>query len=93
MDLNWTPDLQDGEIDYVSSLQYEAGVRSIDWATQHVAMYVSTIFEIQQGRRINPNAFPQIPPSESENPDYWARRIVAVILDAGWRPPLIPDTQ
>ncbi|HZX37954.1 MAG TPA: hypothetical protein VFF37_06400 [Streptomyces sp.] len=64
---------------------YEFGHDGIHIAEQIVTTRIWALLQVRAGRAQNPGAFPTYGPDDSE--ECAARRIVACLLDAGWRPP------
>jgi hypothetical protein len=71
----------------IARIGYAHGQNGIDVATQWITAHVSAVLAVQKGRAQNPAAFPGF---GEGTPEETARRIVARLLDAGWRP---PDTE
>lgn len=63
---------------------YEHGKTGIQIAEQWIVAHVDALLAVTAGRAKNPMAFPGFGEGTSEET---ARRIVARLLDAGWRPP------
>lgn len=64
---------------------YAHGDDGIQIAEQIVTTRIWALLHVRDGRAQNPAAFPTYGPDASE--ECAARRIVACLLDAGWRPP------
>jgi hypothetical protein len=81
-------DVGDPRMDLVecelSRAQYEHGRNGVEIAEGWVTACVSAVLAVQEGRAKNPAAFPGY---GDGTPEEAARRIVARLLDAGWRPP------
>ena len=71
----------------LARMNYEAGQNGIEIGEQWVTAAVSAVLAVQRGRAENPMAFPGYGDGTAEEA---ARRIIARLLDAGWRP---PDTE
>lgn len=67
----------------LARLSYAHGQNGIDVAAQWITAHVSAILAVQKGRAADPMAFPGF---GNGTPEETARRIVARLLDAGWRP-------
>lgn len=65
--------------------QYVHGQSGIEIAEVIVTTRVWALLHVQAGRALDPAAFPTYGPDASI--ECAARRIVANLLDAGWRPP------
>jgi hypothetical protein len=68
----------------IARVQYAAGHNGIEIAEMWVSSYATALLEVHDGRRTNPSAFPGF---GDGTPEETARRIIARLLDAGWRPP------
>lgn len=64
---------------------YAHGLDGIQIAEQIVATRIWALLHVRAGREQDPASFPTYGPDVSE--ECAARRIVACLLDAGWRPP------
>jgi hypothetical protein len=71
----------------LARIGYENGRTGIEIAVQWIVAHVDAILAVREGRAKNPMAFPGFGDGTSEET---ARRIVARLIDAGWRP---PDTE
>ncbi|MFE2326092.1 hypothetical protein ACFXD5_19555 [Streptomyces sp. NPDC059385] len=71
----------------IARIGYEHGQNGIAIAEQWITAHVHAVLAVQKGRAANPAAFPGF---GDGTPEETARRIVARLLDAGWRP---PDTE
>lgn len=71
----------------LARMNYEAGQNGIEIGEQWATACVSAVLAVQKGRAENPMAFPGYGDGTAEEA---ARRIIARLLDAGWRP---PDTE
>lgn len=71
----------------IARMGYEHGKNGIEIAEQWVTACVDAVLTVQEWRAKNPMAFPGYGDGTAEEA---ARRIVARLLDAGWRP---PDTE
>lgn len=71
----------------IARMNYAHGMTGIEIAQQWIAVYVHTFAVVREERAQNPMNFPGF---GDGTPDETARRIVARLLDAGWRP---PDTE
>ena len=63
----------------------------IEDAARHIGAMVQVIRTVDAARRDNLSTYPLLPRHELE--DYWARRIIARLLDQGWTPPGTGDMQ
>ncbi|GHH58158.1 hypothetical protein [Streptomyces candidus] len=68
----------------IARVGYEHGRNGIQIAEQWIHAHVHAVLTVQEGRAANPMAFPGYGDGTAEEA---ARRIVARLLDAGWRPP------
>jgi hypothetical protein len=68
----------------LARLHYEAGQDGIEIGEGWATAGVSAVLAVQEGRAENPMAFPGYGTGTAEEA---ARRIIARLLDAGWRPP------
>lgn len=68
-------------------MHYEGGQNGLEIAEGWIVACVSAVLAVQKGRAENPMAFPEY---GDGTPEETARRIIARLLDAGWRP---PDTE
>lgn len=73
------------EIEPLHKVAYDHGADPIEHAVSLVKIHIDTRDEIRASRVTSPNAFPIFTLSLDSEPA--ARRIVAVLLDAGWTPP------
>lgn len=64
---------------------YRYGQNGIQIAETIATTRIWALLNVRAGRAIDPNSFPTYGPDASE--ECAARRIVADLLDAGWRPP------
>lgn len=85
MDAN-DPRMQAVDCD-IARIGYEYGQNGIEIAEQWIVAHVEAILAVTAGRAHDPMAFPGYGEGTSAET---ARRIVARLLDAGWRP---PDTE
>jgi len=67
---------------------YQLGQTGIEIAETIVTTRIWALLHVRAGRLVDPASFPTYGPDASE--ECAARRIVADLLDAGWRP---PDTE
>lgn len=65
--------------------QYAEGVTGIEIAETIATTHIWALLHVVAGRAQNPDAFPTYGPDASA--ECAARRIIANLLDAGWRPP------
>lgn len=72
------------DIDAVASAEYADGQDAIDVAVGHVAMMIDIRDGVAKGRQENPRSFPMF---GSTDKTVIGRRVVASLLNAGWRPP------
>ncbi|MGW5711639.1 hypothetical protein [Streptomyces olivaceus] len=68
----------------IARVGYEHGKTGIEIAEQWIVAHVNALLAVTAGRARNPMAFPGFGNGSSEET---ARRIVARLVDAGWRPP------
>ena len=73
------------DIDALSAMQYAEGADTITVAVAAVRPLVYWATAVAEERVDNPTAFPGFP--RNVGTDYWARRIVAALIEAGWTPP------
>lgn len=73
-----------GDIDALASAEYADGQDPIDVAVGRVAMMIEIRDDVVKGRQENPRSFPMF---GSTDKTVIGRRIVASLLNAGWRPP------
>ncbi|MGW4043011.1 hypothetical protein [Streptomyces sp. NPDC004721] len=64
---------------------YRYGRDGVEIAEGIITTRIWALLHVRAGRAQNPDAFPTYGPDASE--ECAARRIVADLLDAGWRPP------
>ncbi|MDI9885949.1 hypothetical protein QMZ92_16570 [Streptomyces sp. HNM0645] len=69
----------------VAQSMYDEGRTGLDVAEMWISSIVGALIEVQNARVLHPGACPQFGPEAT--PHVAARRIVARLLDAGWRPP------
>jgi hypothetical protein len=62
---------------------YADGANGIEVAEGWIAAHVHAVLTVQEGRAKDPKAFPGY---GDGTPQETARRIIARLLDAGWRP-------
>lgn len=72
------------DIDALAAAAYAHGQDSIDVAVGRVATLIEVRDEVMRGRQEEPRSFPGFGPTDK---DVIGRRVVASLLDAGWRPP------
>jgi hypothetical protein len=75
------------DIGALHTLAYEQGRDVIDHAVEYVAMFLDVMTMIRSSRAENPAYFPGY--GSDVSLDHFARRIVGLMLDAGWTPPTI----
>ncbi|WP_329616423.1 hypothetical protein OG244_28250 [Streptomyces brevispora] len=68
----------------IARIGYQHGKTGIEIAEGWIVPYIDALIAVRDGRADNPQAFPGYGEGTSEEA---ARRIVARLLDAGWRPP------
>lgn len=68
--------------------QYAQGTSGLEIAETIITTRIWSLLHVRTGRATDPAAFPTYGPDDSA--ECAARRIVANLLDAGWRP---PDTE
>jgi hypothetical protein len=73
------------DIDPLAAAAYAEGADPIDEAVQRIATMIEVRDEVLRGRKENPASFPGF---GSTDKDVIGRRVVASLLNAGWRPPL-----
>jgi hypothetical protein len=73
------------QVEFIHKFAYDHGRDPIDYAVEMVAMYIETSAGIRTARLAKPEAFPGFLLSLTD--EATARRIVAVLMDAGWTPP------
>lgn len=73
------------DIDALAAAAYAHGQDPIDVAVGRVASLIEARDEVVRGRQENPGSFPGFGPIDK---NVIGRRVVASLLDAGWRPPL-----
>lgn len=69
----------------IAKYQYGLGSNGLKIAEGVIEAHISALLDVRAGRELNPDAFPTYGPDASA--ECAARRIVACLLDAGWRPP------
>ncbi|MGW0034782.1 hypothetical protein ACWDXD_33815 [Streptomyces sp. NPDC003314] len=69
----------------VAQSMYEDGRTGLDIAEMWISSVVGALITVQNARAVAPDACPQFGPEAT--PHVAARRIIARLLDAGWRPP------
>lgn len=72
------------DIDALAAAAYAHGEDAIDVAAERIAMMIEVRDEVLKGRQENPDSFPAFGPTDKA---VIGRRVVASLLDAGWRPP------
>lgn len=72
------------DIDALAAAAYANGQDAIDVAVGRVATLIEVRDEVVRGRREDPRNFPGFGPTDK---GVIGRRVVASLLDAGWRPP------
>ncbi|MFE0692859.1 hypothetical protein [Streptomyces sp. NPDC058869] len=68
----------------IARIGYQYGQTGIQIAEQWVVSHIEALLAVTEGRSHNPAAFPGFGEGTA---DETARRIIARLLDAGWRPP------
>lgn len=68
----------------VAQGMYADGSTGLDIAEMWISTIVSALVQVQEARRDDPAAVPTWGPEAT--PHVAARRIIARLLDAGWRP-------
>jgi hypothetical protein len=63
---------------------YAEGRDGLDIAEMWISSVIGALIEVQNARATRPDACPQFGPEAT--PHVAARRIIARLLDAGWRP-------
>ncbi|MBB5118710.1 hypothetical protein AF335_06160 [Streptomyces eurocidicus] len=72
----------------LAQTSYAHGQNGLQIAEQIITTRIWALLHVRAGRAQDPDAFPAYGPDASEA--CAARRIVACLIDAGWRP---PDTE
>jgi hypothetical protein len=72
------------DIDPLAAAAYAHGEDPIDVAVERIATLIEVRDEVLRGREEDPDSFPGFGPTDKF---VIGRRIVASLLDAGWRPP------
>jgi DNA invertase Pin-like site-specific DNA recombinase len=72
------------DIDPLAAAAYAHGGDPIDVAAERIATLIEVRDDVLRGREENPDSFPGFGPTDKL---VIGRRIVASLLDAGWRPP------
>ncbi|MFE9391647.1 hypothetical protein [Streptomyces sp. NPDC006784] len=67
----------------IARLGYQHGKTGIEIAEQWIVAHLDALLSVTTGRTADPAAFPDFGDGSKEET---ARRIVARLLDAGWRP-------
>lgn len=75
------------DIEPIHRIAYEAGKDPIEHAVWLTAMNIEVRDQVVAARVHKPSAFPVVRFALTD--DATARRIIAVLLDAGWMPPQI----
>ena len=68
----------------IARARYEAGDTGVEIAEGWATAAVYAVLAVHDGRAKDPRSFPGV---GDGTPEETARRIVARLLDAGWRPP------
>ncbi|MFI8119098.1 hypothetical protein ACIF8Q_07280 [Streptomyces albidoflavus] len=68
----------------IARLGYADGQTGIEIAEQWVVVHLDALLAVTAGRARDPRSFPGFGDGSSQET---ARRIIARLLDAGWRPP------
>jgi|NGEPerStandDraft_6_1074524.scaffolds.fasta_scaffold11736_5 hypothetical protein len=76
------------DIDALAAAAYAGGQDPVDVAVGRVATLIEARDAVLKGRQENPRSFPGFGPTDKT---VVGRRVVASLLDAGWRPP--PDEE
>jgi len=76
------------DIDPLAAAAYAQGGNAIDIAVDRIAMLIEVRDEVLRGRAANRSNFPTFGPTDNT---VMGRRVLASLLDAGWRPP--PDAE
>ncbi|MET9222399.1 hypothetical protein ABZX65_27045 [Streptomyces sp. NPDC003300] len=71
----------------IARINYDAGKTGIEIAQQWIVAHLEAFIAVRDERAKNPMNFPGF---GDGTPEETARRVVARLLDAGWRP---PDTE
>jgi hypothetical protein len=75
----------DRVVDNLSKVMYSEGRNGLDIAELWISAVIAGLIETQNARALDPNAVPTWGPETT--PHFAARRVIARLLDAGWRPP------
>jgi hypothetical protein len=75
----------DRVVDGIAKVMYSEGSSGLDIAEMWISSIVAALIEVQNARLDNPGAVAVWGPEAT--PHVAARRIIARLLDAGWRPP------
>lgn len=78
------------DIDALAAASYAAGNNAIDEAVDRVALLFETRDEVIASRAKDPNNFPGFGRHDAV---VVARRAIASLLDAGWKPPTTGEVQ
>lgn len=78
------PDM-DRVVCIVAQSMYADGQTGLDIAEMWISTITSALIQVQNARHEDPTAAPAWGPEAT--PHVAARRIIARLLDAGWRPP------
>ena len=73
------------DIDALSRSAYASGTDPVDWACTLAELQIDALQLITAARADNPAAYPVFQMELS--PAATARRVVGLLLDAGWTPP------
>lgn len=68
----------------LARISYQHGSNGIQIAESWIVAHIDALIAVRVGRAANPRHFPGFGEGTTEES---ARRIVARLLDAGWRPP------
>ncbi len=72
------------DIDALAAASYEGGKDVIDVAVERITVLIEVRDTVIEHRRTTPQGSPTFGPTD---PSVIGRRLVAALLDAGWRPP------
>ena len=68
----------------LARMNYESGQTGIEIAEKWIVNHIDALHAVRGSRALDPTTFPGFGDGTSEET---ARRILARLLDAGWRPP------
>ncbi|WPR52793.1 hypothetical protein SJI45_18830 [Streptomyces sp. S399] len=68
----------------IARLSYKQGKTGVEIAEQWIVVHLDALLDVTASRAQDPKSFPDFGTGSSQES---ARRIIARLLDAGWRPP------